>query len=706
MAKTWGETCLRWLIAPFVLVVCLLFATASFAQLPTAKIVGTVKDSSGASVPGAMVKVTNVDTNVTRTLTTGADGAYNALELPTGNYQVEVTASGFKSTVPKGITLEVTQAPEINFTLEVGATSQQVTVTGEIPQVDTQDATLGNIVNQQSVQNLPLNGRNLVDLSILQAGVTPDRDSSGNGGTSFSANGAPPRSNNFTLDGAVTTTQEGRNPANAGSTLGVDGVKEYRIITNGISAEYGMAMGSQVVMVSKGGTNQFHGDAFEYIRNSAFDARNFFLTLGGQKNPEFQKNNYGGSFGGPIKKDKTFFFATYEGLKLNQSVAQNLVVPAAGCHGAAGVTITPATCPDVSAPTVINANIAPFLALYPLPNVTTVVKGVVTSQDIFGTNNTTHQNYGQMRVDQNFSAADSMFVRYTVDNAVVNTFASATSSTTYLLSGDYTQANNRNQYITLSENHIFSPTVLNTARLSFSRTHPTSGGTDATAGPSVIGNFPMGNIGIGGGTSTSGSYVTLETANPIPGQQLQNIYTFSDDVNWTRGKHAFKFGTLINRYNEVVNSPGGSAQGQIIYPGPDITAFLNDTPNLIEFKTLTSVSYRFTVFNTLGFYAQDDIRVTPRLTVNAGLRYEFMTTPHELNGIQSRTINDFTDPFTAARLSRTTASVTSAPASVSPMTSSATARPPFAPLSGNSTISAISARRWSRTSSAVRHSPA
>lgn len=630
----------RFFHAAIIIAACLFWGSLSFAQLPTAKIVGTVKDTSGASVPGATVKVTNVDTNTTRTLTTGADGAYNALELPTGNYQVEVTASGFKTAVRKGITLDVTQAPEINFTLEVGATEQQVTVSSEIPQVDTQDATLGNIVGQQAVQNLPLNGRNYVDLSILQAGVTPDRDSSGNGATSFSANGAPPRSNNFTLDGAVTTTQEGRNPANAGSTLGVDGVKEYRIITSNFSAEYGLAMGSQVVVVSKNGTNQFHGDAFEYLRNSAFDARNFFLTTAGQPNPEFQKNQYGGAFGGPIKKDKTFFFATYEGLKLNQSVAQNLVVPAAGCHGAAGVTITPATCPDVTGPTVINAYVAPILALYPLPNLTI---GSV-SHDIFATNNGTHQNYGQIRVDQNFSAADTMFARYTVDNAVVNTFANPASSSVYFLAGDHTQANNRNQYITLSENHIFSPTVLNTARLSFSRTHPTSVGVVPNPGPAVIGNFPMGNIGIGGGTSTNGTYVSLETGVPIPSEQLQNIYTFSDDVNWTRGKHSFKFGTLINRWNEVVNSPGNSSNGQIIYP--DFAGFLQDNPNLIEFKTLTSVSYRFTVFNTLGFYAQDDIRVTPRLTLNAGLRYEFLTTPRELNGIQSRVINDFTDPFT------------------------------------------------------------
>ena len=642
MGKNSKGKCVRLSHAALAMAVCLLFAVASFAQLPTAKIVGTVKDSSGASVPGAMVKVTDVDTNVTRTLTTDSDGSYNALELPTGNYQVEVTASGFKTAVRKGITLEVADAPVINFTMEVGATEQQVTVSSEIPMVDTQDATLGGIVGQQAVQNLPLNGRNYVDLSLLQAGVTPDRNSSGNGATSYSVNGAPPRSNNFTLDGAVTTTQEGRNPANAGSSLGVDGVKEYKIITSDFSAEYGLAMGSQVVVVSKGGTNQFHGDVFEFNRNSVFDARNFFLTTAGQPNPLLQKNQYGGSFGGPIKKDKTFFFATYEGLKLNQSVAQNLIVPAAGCHGAAGAVITAASCPDIAPlnSLTVNPNIAPFLAQYPLPNVT----NGTSSQDIFATHNTTSQNYGQIRIDQNFSAADTLFGRYTVDNAVVNTTANPASSSVYFLQGDISQQNNRNQYVTLSENHIFSPTVLNTARLSFSRTHPSTVGVDATPGPSVIGNFPMGNIGIGGGTGTNGTYVSLETVTTIPGEQLQNIYTFSDDVNWTRGKHSFKFGTLLNRWNEVINSPGGSVDGQIIYP--DFPSFLQDNPNLIEFKTLTSVSYRFTVFNTLGFYAQDDIRVTPRLTVNAGLRYEFMTTPRELNGIQSRVINDFTDPFT------------------------------------------------------------
>ena len=238
----------------------------------------------------------------------------------------------------------------------------------------------------------------------------------------------------------------------------------------------------------------------------------------------------------------------------------------------------------------------------------------MTSQDIFGTNNTTHQNYGQMRVDQTFSAADSLFGRYTVDNAVVNTFASPTSSSVYDLSGDFSQANDRNQYITLSETHIFSPTILNTARLSFSRTHPTSGGTDRHSGPFRHRKLPHGQHRHRWRDQHQWQLRLAGNRQPDSvGQQLQNIYNFGDDVNWTRGKHSFKFGTQINRYNEVVNSPGGSVQGQIIYPIS--RAFLQDNPNLIEFKTLPSVSYRFTVFNTLGFYAQDDIRVTPRLTL-------------------------------------------------------------------------------------------
>ena len=298
-------------------------AVVVFAQLPTGTLLGTVKDSTGAAVPNATITIQNVDTGLTRTVMTGPDGSFNAPELATGHYQVQAAHEGFKTATHAGITLEVTQQAVINFTLELGSTQQQVVVTGEAPIVNTQNATLGGLVNEQRIEDLPLNGRNYIDLSLLQPGVTADRNfGSGGGvsvGTSFSSNGASVRSNNFMLDGAVLQNISSRNPASlAGTTLGVDGIKEYQVITTNFQAEYGLTMGSQMVIVSKNGTNQFHGDGFEYLRNSDLDARNYFdpppSTIGGHRNPEFRRNNFGGSVGGPIKKDKTFFYGVYEGL--------------------------------------------------------------------------------------------------------------------------------------------------------------------------------------------------------------------------------------------------------------------------------------------------------------------------------------------------------------------------------------------------------
>ncbi|MGA7794861.1 MAG: TonB-dependent receptor [Candidatus Acidiferrales bacterium] len=638
----------------FWAVAFLLAAISVAAQLPTGTILGVAKDASGASVANVKVTVTNVDTGLARVVMTGEDGAYRTPELAVGHYEVKAERMGFKTDTRKGITLEVTQQAVINFTLEVGSTTQEVVVNEEASVVNTQDATLGGLVNEQSVQDLPLNGRNYVDLSLLQAGVNDDRNGAGNGATTFSVNGAGVRSNNFTLDGAVTTTQEGRNPGNAGNTLGVDGIKEYRIITSNFSAEYGLAMGSQVVVVSKNGTNQFHGDAFEFLRNSAMDAKNFF-DKPGVKIPEFQKNQFGGAFGGPIKKDKTFFFANFEGLRQNLGVTQNNAVPNAGCHPAdasaannwgAGETILPANCPDiVGSPYVTSADgsvvlsqyTAEALSLYPNPNSPAVGNGLPHYQ--FSTENSTIQNYGQIRVDQNFTDNDLLFVRFTIDNAVVNT-----PNPDILLNGqavNVSQANDRNQYLTLSENHIFSPSVLNTARLSFSRTDVHTAGVDKIMGPSITPGEPAGNYAIGG--VNGGSYTEVTAGATVPTFDLQNIYTLSDDISWTKGKHAFKFGTLINRWNEGVESSAG-IDGQLQYG--DLAGFMLSDATLIEFQTPGANGNRFSVFDTFGFYGQDDWRITPRLTLNLGLRYEFMTVPREINGRQSRVINDFTDPFT------------------------------------------------------------
>src|SRR5580704_3604973 len=331
----------------------ILLAIPVVAQLPTATILGVAKDTSGGVLPNATVTITNVDTGAVRTVKTGDDGEFRAPELPVGRYEVKGEHPGFKMVDRKGITLEVTQQAVINLDFEVGSTDQQVIVTEEAPMVNTQDATLGGTVNETKMAELPLNGRNYIDLALYQPGVNPDKNQSNQQGTSFSVNGAPVRSNNFTLDGAILQTMLGRSPVagESGNALGMDGVKEFKIVAGTFHAEYGLAMGSQMVAVSKAGTNQFHGDVFEYLRNDAFDANTVFNTDSGTPKAPLRKNQFGGAFGGPIKKDKTFFYAVYEGIRETQGAPAANAVPSAGCHGNAGDIITVAQCPDLSVDT-------------------------------------------------------------------------------------------------------------------------------------------------------------------------------------------------------------------------------------------------------------------------------------------------------------------------------------------------------------------
>ena len=651
-----------------VMAVLILAAIPVAAQLPTGTILGTVKDSSGASIPGAMVTLKNTETNLTKTETTEADGSYRFPELAVGRYEITASAAGFRTENRTGLNLEVTQTGVINFALQVGSTTQQVTITSDIPLVNTQDSTLGGTVNEQQMSELPLNGRNYIDLTLLKPGVNKDVNQRNQAnGTTFSVNGAPPRSNNFTLDGAILQTADGRSPVagDSGNALGLDGIKEYQTVTGTFQAEYGLAMGSQIVAVSKGGTNQFHGDVFEYLRNSAFDANTFRNRGADTPKVPLEKNQFGAAFGGPIKKDKTFFYAVYEGVRQNEGVAINNPVPSAGCHPfgnpalataannyGAGQTITLAQCPDLSQDFDASGNpitsvtlskyTAPFLAIVPLPNpgqVFDTVAGNPPSQ-IGSDTNRLSENYGQMRVDQNFSSNDTFFARYTIDNAFLNQ-----------TQADFSYFRNtapaRNQWITLAENHTFSPTVLNTARFSFSRTRSASnllnsGLTQNNGlGPELVSGNSTGIVDLAG--SGGGIYQEFGSVNAAPTTfSLQNIYTLSDDVNWTRGKHAFKFGMLLNRFNQG-DQATNSYNGQIIFG--QFSDFLQDVPFQVEFAPTWANENRFFLYNTYGFYGQDDWRATSRLTVNLGLRYEFMNTPRELQGKQSHQVNDYSDLF-------------------------------------------------------------
>ncbi len=588
-------------------------------QLPTATILGVVRDSTNAVIPEANVSARHVDTGLTRTTVTGNQGAFRLQALPVGRYEVRVEHAGFQSAVRSGLTLTVSQEAVLNFALQVGTIEQTVSVTAEAPLVDTTTGTLGGLVGEKEFSELPLEGRNFMGLTLLQTGVTQHRHVTkrvpGTFGVRLSVSGAPFRSNNYLLDGAMMQNLIVSTAASAsGSSLGLDGIREFRIITNSFSAEYGMTMGSQVVMVSKGGTNAFHGTLFEYLRNSALDARNFYdlkTPTEQRRLPPFTRNNFGGSIGGPIKQDATFFHATYEGLRERLGVTEIESVPGAGCRGPAGGTITNTSCPELgSVPSVtVNQVVAPWIPIFPLPNLS-------GNRFTFPFSQPTTQDYGQTRVDHNFSDTDTLFGRYTVDDS---------SRAQTLNNPNFGQTSvTRNQFATLSHNHIFSPTVLNTVRLSYSRTFNENQSPSDFFGPefSLIAGKEIGSINISGVGAFGASSTTPAIYN-------QNVYSLSDDMFYSRGRHALKFGTLINHFRQYVTVSTNN-RGSVRFA--NMADFLVGRARNYSSITPGSDLSRTHYYTTYGFYLQDDFQVKPTLMLNLGMRYEFNTDPAEVRG--------------------------------------------------------------------------
>ena len=619
---------------PAAIFLLLVSASMAVAQLPTATILGVVKDSSGSVVPDAKLTARNVDTGQTRTTTSATDGSYRFSALPVGPYEVRAEISGFETEVRAGLELAVSQEAVVNFSLQIGAVTQTIAVTAEAPLVNTTSGSLGGLVDEQRVADLPLNGRNYVDLGLMQLGVTQDNINRGAqtggpvmAGTWFSSNGAPPRSNNYMLDGAIMQNYNNASTAgSSGSTLGVEGIREFRLVTNSFSAEYGMRMGSQMTIVSKGGTNQFHGSAYEYIRNSAMDARNFFDRVTAttpRRLPEFQRNQYGASLGGPIKKDRTFFFVVFESLRERLGVTSLVTTMPTGCKGPAGGTVTNTACPLLGsvASVTVAPIVTPFFSLWPTPN-------LPGNMFTFPYTQPTDEYYGQARIDQTISSNDSMFVRYTGDNDL-----EVLSGT---LTGYGDSRTTRPQFATVSENHIFSSTLLNTARLSFSRTKLDGEAIDPVIGPnfSFAPGLPMGSITAGSGL------VVIGIGGTEPSVSTQNIYTISDDLFLTKGRHALKLGTLINHFRQA-KVQGNNYRGAAAFNS--IVQFLQAQPATLTLVTPGTTIDRDYRFWTEGFYAQDDWKVTARFTLNLGLRYEFATVPTERFNRVSNLVNILTD---------------------------------------------------------------
>jgi hypothetical protein len=615
------------------------------AQNSTATLEGTVKDVSGASVPGAIVTAKNVDTGVTRTATSLADGTYHLSAIPAGNYELVVKSPGFKQLVRSGITLTVTEEAVVDLSLENGSVDQQVDVFAPVPMVDTSSSSLGGVVSEKQMADLPLNGRNYMQLALIQPGVTelkqkPSNSNysmGGGAGSMFSSNGAPLRSNNYLLDGTMLVSYGGAtNSSVSGDTLGLDGIREFKIITNNFPAQYGMTMGSQMVMVSKSGTNDIHGDIFEYLRNSAMDARNYFDTPASsgthpdgspRRLPEFQRNNFGGSVGGAIRKDKTFYFVTYEGLRQRQGTSNINGTLGSGCRGPAGSVITNTACSQLGTTTSVTvaATVAPWLSLFPEPN-------YGTNQIAFSYPSVTSEDYAEGRIDQTFSARDTLFGRYTYDKAnqsLVNFYPGYPSFPSSTM-----------MFLTIGENHIISPTLLNNATFSYARSGQYLGNNTAqyVTGPdySFATGFPMGTLNVSGVT-TAGAM--LAGGNPTS-RSLLETFGLADDVFKTMGRHSIQFGTLINHIVQYTAN-GTNTFGAISFS--NVASFLKGTPSSLSafappFNNVKDIRYE-----TFGFYGQDDWKVSRTLTLNLGLRYEFNTNARDINGDSNALRNIYVD---------------------------------------------------------------
>ena len=593
------------LIAVFILVT----ASSGLAQITSATISGTVKDQTQAVLPGVDVVVKNVDTGRARSAVTDANGYFTIPGLPPGTYETRASLTGFATAVER-VTLTVAEEAGVSLTLRVTGTEESITVVGSAALVDTRSAAMSAVVTEKTISELPLNGRNYIDLALLQPGVNSftekDSTASSNRGTKLNINGMSFRSNSYLLDGANMRGYAGTATVSAAeTTLGVETIQEFRVVTNAYSADYGRAMGGVISLVTKGGTNSFHGSGFEFFRDSAMDARNYFDR--GADPPPFRRNQFGMSAGGPIQKNRMFFFGGIERLQEDLGITNTAFVPS---DAARSGVIFP-----------INPVVQPYLNLYPVANAGNVsaATGIFTYEQ----NQPTRENFYQGRLDYTLSDSDSLFARYTHDGADQTVSAGFP---------DYaTDSVSRNQFFTAEYKRIFSPALLNTARFSHSRLRfeqlP-----DFPSVPDlafIAGQDMMGVIGVGSLTSIGGT-----TTNPSSNNSF--YWTWSDDLSLVKGRHLLKAGTLVEhlRTNKLTAT---NVRGS--YTFANVQTFLAGTATRFTGVPPGAQLERVRPNTLFGFYLQDDFRTTERLTLNLGLRYEFYTIPAEAFGLDT-TLHD------------------------------------------------------------------
>lgn len=636
----------KWLVGFSIVVFSLGFVSpvSTHAQISGATLSGTVTDQSGSAVPNAQITVTDVGKQISRPVTTDSDGFYTVPNLTPGTYEVKVTATGFSTKVQSGIGLTVGAKQVLNISLAVGAITETVQVTTEAPQVELSSSAIGNVVNSTTVAELPLNGRDWSQLATLESGVnkldtqttsgfTAPRGNRG-WGSQLTISGTRPQMNNYRLDGISIVDYAGGAPGSVlGLSLGVDAVREFSVLTSNYSAEYGRTSGGIINATTKSGSNQFHGDVYWFIRDEGFDARSYFDS----KNlPPFHRNQFGASAGGPIYKNKTFFFANYEGFRQSlggtntdkvpsQNAAQGFVTPTdafaapvqpTGGVCPAGYTLPTGTPPAGTQPICLANVVIPFLAIWPAGTGPLSGGGEIQALSLV-TNQTGVENFETARIDHKISDSDSLFGTFFVDKATVS---QPDNLATVLLGNVSTRI-----LVTAEETHIFSPSLLNSFRIGYSRIHPTQNEPLSGLSP-VATNKALGVIGantvapaltVGNGQiSTFGGGLGQASFN----NQRWNSYQLYDDAFLTKGVHSLKFGFVIeNMRHTPVNAPGPNGS----FAFSSLVSFLQASPTSTKSPgQITDAALRQTLF---GGYIQDDWRIRPNLTVNLGLRYEMVT---------------------------------------------------------------------------------
>jgi hypothetical protein len=614
----------------------LICATNAGAQV-AASLSGQVMDQSSAAVQSATVTARNVDTGMVRTTASDVQGRYELFSLPLGPYEVRASKQGFSEGVRTGVQLVVGEEAKIDFTLPVGQVTQEITVNADAPQVSTTTADISGVVGEQQVKDLPLNGRSYDLLLPLNPGIVnftwektggPSGISNSTTANDFSVSGNRPQQNLFLLNGVEFTGAAENNMqpgGTSGELLGVDAVREFNVLRDSYGAEYGKHPGAQVAIVTQSGTNQWHGSVFEFLRNNALDAHNFF-DVGSA--PLFQRNQFGVSLGGPIQNDKTFIFSNYEGFWQNLHQTSETFVPAndarSGTLVAFGSSCTAAQ--QAKCATIV----AQLLNLWPAPNgPELLLNGAPSGIATLTARPLQHvrEDFGTARIDHIFSQKDTIAGVYTIDDG-----GDVTATTFDPFSSDLLTL--REQVLSLEETHVFSPNLVNTARFGYSRAGYFFAGEPAPGTPAVgvtsfVAGLPVGAVVVGG-SAASNPATQVGLAGSNNGSNLtvaRNLFTFEDGMKLTHGRHQLSFGVWLQRFqsNETIAL---SQYGQASFSG--IKALLGGVVGTFLYDpTPTEMNWR-SLFG--AWYVEDSMRLTPKLTLTLGFRAESTAGWNEAHG--------------------------------------------------------------------------